>query len=238
MNVVPRNKSFSWSYSRLKNFETCPRRYEAVELKKTVEPERSIQLDRGDALHAAMYSRVTSGEKLPAQFLYMEKWGERFTRALHPLQIIQCELKLSTDKDGNSTGYFDKTTWLRGLIDYFRLLPGKHGEDYGHIVDYKTGKPPKIWDGTQLLINAYLIFMHFKNMKKVRVDYLWTEYDDTTHETFTREDTPAAFAAILPRVTAMEEAHATDVFPPKPCGLCFEYCPVSSCEHYGKRMGR
>jgi hypothetical protein len=237
-------KSFSWSYSKLKNFETCPRRYQEVDVNKSVEQTRSEALDRGDELHEAMKNRVQGTTPLPPHFIYMEKWAEKLTRVLHPFQIIQCELKLSADRQGKPTGYFDKTTWLRTKIDYLRIIPAdlqspdQGPSDFAHVVDYKTGRPPKFWDGTQLLINAHLIFQHYTELGKMRVDYLWTEYNDTNHETFTREETPKAFDALLPRVSALEEAHATGEFPPKPCGLCEEYCPVTTCEHYGKRMGR
>jgi hypothetical protein len=232
-------KNFSWSYSKLKNYETCPRRYQAVDVDKTVEQGRSAELDRGDDLHEAMQKRVQGTTPLPPQFIYMEHWAEKLTRVLHPFQIIQCELKLSTDKTGNPTGYFDKRTWYRAKIDYFRLMPtNKENADFGHVVDYKTGKPPRIWDGTQLMLNAWTIFQHYKSVQSCRVDYLWTEYNDTTHETYTREQMPQEMADLLPRVTALETAHKTGHFPPKPCGLCMEYCDVTSCEHWGKRPRR
>jgi hypothetical protein len=232
-------KPFAWSYSKLKNYETCPRRYQAVDVDKTVEQGRSEALDRGDELHEAMRSRVQGTTPLPPHLIYMERWAEKLTRVLHPFQIIQTELKLSTDRQGKPTGYFDKTTWVRTKIDYLRTMPTEvKGQDFGHVVDYKTGRPPKVWDGTQLLINAHLIFQHYKNLIKLRVDYLWTEYNDTSHETFLRAETPAAYEGLLPRVTALEQAHATGNFPPKPCGLCEDYCDVTSCEHHGKRMGR
>jgi PD-(D/E)XK nuclease superfamily len=232
-------KSFSWSYSKLKNFETCPLRYKAVDVDRSVEQTRSEALDDGDELHEAMKSRVVGSTPLPPHLIYMERWAEKLTRMLHPLQIIQCELKLSTDRQGKPTGYFDRTTWLRTKIDYLRFLPTEEkNQDFAHVVDYKTGRPPKVWDGTQLLINAYLIFQHYQSIAKMRVDYLWTKYNDTTHEMFARADTPKAFDALLPRVNALEEAHVTGNFPPKPCGLCEDYCPVATCQHHGKRMGR
>jgi PD-(D/E)XK nuclease superfamily len=232
-------KNFSWSYSKLKNFETCPRRHQAIDVDKTVEQGRTAELDRGDELHAAMQKRVQGTTPLPPQFIYMEPWAEKLTRVLHPFQIIQCELKLSTDRVGNPTGYFDKRTWYRGRIDYFRLMPtGQENQDYGHVVDYKTGRPPKFWDGTQLMLSAWTIFNHYKSVAKCRVDYLWTEYNDTTHETYTRDQIPEQMEELLPRVSALEAAHKSGVFPPKPCGLCMEYCDVTSCEHWGKRPKR
>jgi hypothetical protein len=241
LDTSTKPKAFAWSYSKLKNFETCPRRYQAVDLDKSHGQggPPSEELQRGDDLHDAMRDRVIGSTPLPPQFIYMNHWAEKLTRVLHPYQIIQCELKLSTDDKGNPTGYFDKTTWVRTKIDYLRTLPtGKEGVDVGHIVDYKTGKPPKVWDGTQLLINAYTVFASYKHIQTLRVDYLWTEYNDTTHETYRRDEVPKQMEAILPRVAALEIAHKTNTFEPKPCGLCKDYCPVSSCEYWGKGLRR
>lgn len=238
MNVVTRTKPFSWSYSKLKNFETCPLRYKEVDLAKP-DPDRaqdrSPELERGDEMHEAMRNRVGGSTPLPPHFIYMERWAEKLSRVLHPTSIIQCELKLATTKDGKPSGYGDRNTWLRGRIDYLNTIPEWR---QGLVVDYKTGKMPKVWDGTQLTINAYLIFQHYHYVNKVRVDYLWTEYNDTTHEKYTRDQMPELMAAITPRVAKLEEAHNTGVYEPKPCGLCRDYCPVSSCEYWGKGASR
>lgn len=222
----------------MKNYETCPRRYKAIDIDKSIEQPRSEALERGDELHNAMRNRVQGSTPLPPHLIYMEPWAEKLTRVLHPFQIIQCELKMSNDRYGNPTGYFDKRTWFRSKIDYFRLVPNETNDDYGHVVDYKTGRPPKIWDGTQLMLNAWQIFQSYKTVSKVRVDYLWTEYNDTSHEVYERADIADHMTELLPRVAAMETAHNTDNFPPKPGGLCFEYCDVMTCEFHGKRPKR
>jgi hypothetical protein len=239
MNAPTQIKSFSWSFSSLKNFETCPRRYKEIYVDKTVEQTRSADLDRGDELHAAMQKRVQGTTPLPAHLIYMESWAEKLTRVLHPFQIIQCELKLSMSREGRPTGYFDKSTWYRGRIDYFRLVPTNvEGADFGHIVDYKTGKPPRFPDNTQLMLSAWTIFQHYTTVQNVRVDYLWTEYNDTSHENYSRAEMPAQLEQVTPRVTALEMAHRNNDFPPKPCGLCYEYCDVIKCEFHGKRPKR
>ena len=244
MNVAPQQvkpRGFAWSYSKLQDYETCGRRYEAVDLKKSVQEEKSQELERGDALHRAMYSRVSSHTALPPEFIYMEKWAEKLTREINPFQIIQCEMKLAVDKEGNPTGFFERGVWLRGKIDYFRIIPvtgpdGRATHDIGHIVDYKTGKPKEDW--TQLMLSAYMIFCHYKRGQAVRTEFLWTEYNDTSHENFKRDEIMEAMARVTPRVRTMEAAHASNVFEAKPGGLCYEYCPVSSCEHHGKRVRR
>lgn len=237
LDTKTKEKPFAWSFSKLKNYETCPRRYEFVDvLKKEPEGEKSPELARGDELHDAMRKRVEGMTPLPPQFIYMEKWAAKLSRILHPLQIIRCEEKLALDRAGNPTGYFDRSTWLRAKLDYYRYMPDENGKHLGHIVDYKTGKPPAKWDGTQLLTNAYVFFAHIKTCVKVRVDYLWTEWNDTTHETYTRDQIPELMAQVTPRVMALEDAHRTNTFEPKPCGLCREYCPVTYCEYWGKGL--
>jgi hypothetical protein len=231
-------KAFSWSYSKLKNYETCPRRYKAIDVDKSIEQPRSDALDRGDDLHDAMKNRVQGSTPLPPHLIYMEQWAEKLTRVLHPFQIIQCELKLSMDRHGKPTGYFDKTTWFRTKIDYLRVMPRKKNNDYGHVVDYKTGKPPRFPDNTQLMLNAWSVFQHYNTVQEIRIDYLWTEYNDTSQEIYHREQMDEELEALTPRVTALEMAHRNNDFPPKPCGLCYEYCDVFTCEHHGKRPKR
>jgi len=233
--VTPR--SFSWSYSRLKNFETCPSRYYHVDLVRDVPQEQTEELDRGDALHKAMYSRVTSGTKLPAQFVYMERWANILTKELHPLQIIQCELKLAVDKSMRPTGFMDKTTWCRVKVDYFKLLPRREkGRFLGHMVDYKTGRPKE--DDTQLLVNAALLFAHYKDMDELRANYLWTEYNDTHSLTITRRGAEEAMEELLPRVTRLELAAINGAWEPTFNRLCKDYCPVRSCKYNGKAYTR
>jgi hypothetical protein len=239
MHVATTTKAFSWSYSKLKNYETCPRRHYEIDIAKNFEQPRSDALERGDDLHDAMKNRVQGTTPLPPHLIYMEHWAEKLTRVLHPLQIIQCELKMSNDRQGKPTGYFDKNTWFRSKIDYLRFMPNEGvNKDFAHVVDYKTGKPPKFWDGTQLMLNAWQVFQSYKTVATCRVDYLWTEYNDTTHETYKREDIPRHMAELTPRVSAMETAYKTNDFPPKPGGLCLEYCDVITCEFHGKRPTR
>ena len=232
--VVP-PRGFAWSYSKLKNYETCARRYEQIDLLKIYSEskggKKSPELQRGDDLHIAMHRRVQDNVPLPPEFSYMERWAEKFTRKMHPNQSIHCELKLAVDRQGHPVGYFDKNVWLRGLVDYVRILPIRD-KSIAHIVDYKTGRPKD--DYTQLLLNSWLIFCYYKDVMAVRTDFLWTEYNDTSHENFTRADMKQAILGITPRVNALETAQKTNEFPPNPCGLCKEYCPVVSCEFHGR----
>ena len=234
--IKPKPVSDAWSYSRLKNFEVCARRYAEIEVKKSVSEGKNPEMERGNDLHEAMCSRVMSDKPLPASFIYMEPWAKKFTNVLSPYQIIQCELKLAVTKEGTPCGFFANNVWLRGRIDYFRCMPSGKGYDIGHVVDYKTGKPKDDW--TQLMLSAHLIFQHYAAVQELRTDFLWTEYNDSSHENFKRSDMPQAMAGMTPRVNALTEAHRTGVFNPTPNGLCAQYCPVTTCEFHGKRRQR
>ena len=64
-------KAFAWSYSRLKNFESCPKRHYHVDVVKDVREEESEQLKWGNALHDAFAKRqahVTAPETVADVF--------------------------------------------------------------------------------------------------------------------------------------------------------------------------
>lgn len=222
--------TFAWSYSRLKNYEACPLKYKTVDIDK-LHVESTQELDRGEQLHAAMYERVAKGIKLPIVFGYMERWAKRLTTQMHPMEETYCELKLALTSNYRPTAFMGKDVWCRARIDYLKIIPGQ-----AHIVDYKTGKPRM--DDTQLAMAAAMIFCHYPEVDRIRTEYIWTEYSDTSHRNIHRNELEDIWDEILPRVTKLKEAHDNDNFQATPCGLCYKYCPVSTCEFWGKPFRR
>ncbi len=224
---------FAWSYSKLKNYETCPLRYSETDLKKSTNEPKSQELDRGEQLHEAMRKRINSDTPLPPNFIYMEPWAVKLAKVIHPFQIVLTELKLAVNAEGKPVGFFDKKVWLRGVVDYLRIVPTTTpGRDIGQIVDYKTGRPKDDW--TQLMLSAYLVFCHYSSLQEVRTQFLWTEYNDTSHEDFKRSDMAQAIAGIIPRIKKMEFSVSSGEYEPTPNGLCKEYCGVTQCQFHGK----
>src|SRR5207344_1051384 len=70
-------KSFSWSYSRLKAFEDCPRRYHETQVKKDWPEEPSQILVFGDAVHKAMAESLRTGTPLPTKFKQFQQWVDK-----------------------------------------------------------------------------------------------------------------------------------------------------------------
>ena len=121
-------------------------------------------------------------------------------------------MKLAVDKEGNPTGFFERGVWLRGKIDYFQDHPGDRPRWQGHprrctYRGLQDGQTKEDW--TQLMLSAYMIFCHYKKVMAVRTEFLWTEYNDTSHENPKRDEIMEAMARVTPRVRTMEAAALT-----------------------------
>jgi CRISPR/Cas system-associated exonuclease Cas4 (RecB family) len=226
--TVPTPKQpFSFTWSKIKNFETCPRRYYEIDVNKNFK-EESPQLDYGFEMHEAAAKRVSQNKPLPEKFKMLEKWIQKFTKdSDDPAVGIQTELKLSIDKQMNPCSWFDKKTYMRGVIDFLKIR-----KKVALAVDWKSGEPKD--DLIQLGLFAQLVFSHYNWIEAIRTMYVWTKTDDSTEETLYRKDMGDLWGEINPRVRALERAHQLDDFPPKKSGLCKQYCPVTTCEFNGQ----
>lgn len=216
-------KQFAWSYSRLKAFEVCPKKYfHTMVSKDFVEPEDE-NLRYGNKVHKALELRVAHGKKLPIDLSHLEPVADKFAKA-QGVKLV--EQKLAITKDYNPTGWFDPDVWFRAIIDLAIVNPPK-----AVIVDYKTGKMSP--DFTQLNLAAATFFLHDKDTEQARVMFYWTKNKKPTSSTLLREQLPQVWSDVLPRVKKLETAHGTTDFPARPSGICKRYCPVKACPHWG-----
>lgn len=216
-------KSFSWSYSKLKNFESCPKRHYHVDVAKDVKEEESEQLAYGNMLHKALAERIGKGIPLPSPFAAMEVWAEKVS---HPGGKILVEQKLAITKDFGPCDFFAKDAWFRGIGDVIKIIG-----PVALILDWKTGKI--VEDSQQLALMAACVFAHHPEVQQVRSEFIWLKEDATTRADFKREDMPKVWAALWPRIEALEAAATTLTYPARPGFLCRKYCPVSACPHHG-----
>jgi hypothetical protein len=216
-------KPFSWSYSKIKNFETCPKRYWHLDVQRDVKEEEGESLQWGNMVHKALAERVAKGTPLPKGMEPYEKWAERM---LHGGGEILVEQKLAINKDFGPCSWFGDEAWFRGIGDVIKIVG-----TVALVADYKTGKI--IEDGSQLALMAACVFAHHPEVQKIRSEFIWLKEDATTRADFARTDMPNVWRNIIPRVEALEHAHVRTEFPPKPGGLCRRYCPIKVCPHNG-----
>lgn len=226
LGVAPPPKEWAWSYSKLKNYETCPKRHYEIDLAKSYAEvqEPGGPLDWGNAVHKALALACTGAAPLPKDMSDFQTWVDRVRNGPGELLIEQ---KYAIRRDFAATKYFAKDVWYRGIGDVVRIW-----DDVGLVLDWKTGKV--LEDSVQLMLMASCLFAHFPKLKRVRSEFVWLKDECTTPEVFTRQEIADLWITLLPRVTTLENATKSQTFPPKPSGLCKKHCVVASCPFHGK----
>jgi PD-(D/E)XK nuclease superfamily len=219
-------KPFTWSYSALKNFQTCPRRYEAYSVTKSVREPESEAIRQGHALHKAFELRVRDGTKLPLGMGMYEPYLAQLADV--PDAEIHTEQRLGLTAAFEPAMFFGAGVWFRTVLDYTLVRPGGKAS----IVDYKTGKPNE--DLTQLALAAVTLFAHDPSIEQVHASALFVTHNAATRLVVERHQATDIWAEVLPQVSELEAAHISGHFPPRPGGLCRRYCGVKSCPFWGK----
>jgi|SRR6478736_3995381 len=222
-------KVWSWSYSKLKNYRTCPRRYHDIDVAKLyVEPGEAkpgSPLYEGNRLHKAFEDRIKDGTKLPADFAMHE---EAMVRLASLPGTTLVEQQLAIKEDLSPSDWFGRETWYRAKCDFLNI--SENGK-VALAIDYKTGKI--LEDSEQLALMAECIFSHYPNVLAVRTEFWWMRDDAATREDFRRRNRHETWQKLLPEVMTLKQAHDTMTFPPKQNGLCRNHCIVKGCPHYG-----
>lgn len=238
-NGIVRQKAWSWSYSKLKNYESCPRKHYEVDIAKTAAETQSSDpnspLEWGKRAHDALAAALTAAvNPLPSEFSAFQHWVQRVVNGPGELLVEQ---KYAINDQFEPRGWFDKDVWCRMIGDVVKIdepFTTKKGKTYrlALVLDWKTGKI--LDDHVQLMLMAQALFSHYPDLTHVRSEFVWLKDECTTPELFTREEVAREWVELMPRVLAMQVAHLTQNYPPKPSGLCQRYCPVKSCPYWGK----
>jgi hypothetical protein len=223
VTTISKPKPFTWSYSKLKNFETCPKRHLHCDILKDVKEPESEQLLWGNLVHSALAARVKDGKPLPRAMEKYEDWCDKMVSTPGELLVEQ---KLAINKDFGPTTYFSDDVWFRAVGDVIKL----NGR-VALVADWKTGKI--LEDGSQLALAAQCVFAHYEEVQAVRSEFIWLKEDATTSAIFKRCEMSRVWDGLWPRIRTLEHAAEINSYPPKPGGLCKRYCPVVQCPHNG-----
>lgn len=217
---------FAWSFSRLKNFETCPLRHQQIDLLKTFsEDESNDALQYGGAVHKSAAERL-GPDRVPLPKEHQRALGKWCDALESGPGELQTELRTALTEDLRPCGYFDADVWYRGVIDVLKLNP-----PVAFAGDWKTGKI--VEDSVQLAVTAAWVFAQYPEIEMVRSEYIWLKFNTTTKVHLTRNHMPELWATLAPRIQAMKHAAETATYPPKPSGLCKNWCPVETCKYHG-----
>lgn len=217
-------KAFSWSYSKLKNYRTCPKRYYLIDVEKKYQEDFSGEhLAWGKQVHKAFEDRIGKGIPFP---LGMENFEEVAARLARAPGRIMVEQQMAITQKLSPTGWFDKDVWFRSICDYLCV-----NGPVALAIDYKTGKI--LEDSEQLALMAECIFAHYPEVQAVRTEFWWLKDDAATRQDFKRSERQATWRKVLPDVLTLQKAHETMDFPARSSGLCRKHCIVTECPHHG-----
>ena len=219
----------AWSYSSIKTFDQCPKKYFHLKVVKDVKDEPGEAADYGTAVHEAAEHYVKHGIPIPNKFAYMKPIVESLAEIKGDKHT---ELKLGvrkTDTGYEPCGFFDKDVWWRGIVDLL-IVNGKTA----HMVDYKTGKNAKYADMKQLDLMAGAVFVHYPEITKVKSGLAFVVSNEFPKKTHTREHLDTYLTVFNNQLEQLEDSMRNGVWNAKTSPLC-GWCPVKSCEHWKPR---
>jgi len=216
----------AWSYSRMKGFETCPKQYYHVTVRKEYPFKETDATRYGTEFHKAAEDYMRDDTPIPPRFSFAQ--GMLDALKAKPGDK-HCELKMGLTADLKPCGFFDSDVWFRGIVDLL-IIDGEKA----WVVDYKTGKSAKYADTGQLQLMALAVFAHYPQVKRVKAGLVFVVADAFVPADYNVVDHDTLWAPWIKRYAALEAAHANDVWNPKPSGLCRAHCPVVDCPHNGQ----
>lgn len=208
-----------WTFSQLEKFETCPKQFYHVRVKKDVVEPPTDATKWGEQVHKALEHRVLDGTPLPEG---MTQWEGLANKIANLPGTKLCEQQMALDENFQPTDW--KNSWTRGIADVVVL----HG-DSAVVLDHKTGKRKLT---NQLALYAGYTFAHYSKVNTVTTGFVWLKDKKIDKEQYTKDDVARIWKTFLPKVRKLESAYERDAWPCRPSGLCKGWCPVKQCEFY------
>jgi hypothetical protein len=219
----------AWSYSSIKTFDQCPKKYFHLKVVKDVKDEGNEASIYGNDAHEAAEHYIKHGTPIPDKFKIMRPVVE--TLAKFPGEK-HTEMKLGVKRGLTGyepCGFFAKDVWYRGIVDLLIV-----GDGTAHMVDYKTGKNAKYADMKQLDLMAGAVFVHFPEVHKIKSGLAYVVSNEFPKKVHVRSELDKYMSVFDRQLEQLEDAMQAGVFNPKSGPLC-GWCPVVSCEHHKPR---
>jgi hypothetical protein len=216
----------AWSYSSIKTFDQCPKKYFHLKVAKDVKDEAGEAADYGTAVHEAAELFITQGTPIPEKFAFMRPIVEPLARKRGDKLA---EIKLGVTEELQPCGFFAKDVWYRGIADLLIVNGSK-----AWLVDYKTGKNAKYADIKQLDLLAGAIFIHYPEVETINSALLYVVSHEMPRKIHHRQHLLSYMNVFETQLDRLEAAMDNGVWNPNPSGLC-GWCPVETCEHWRPR---
>lgn len=213
-----------WSFSSLKTFQQCPRKYYHTKVARDiVEPDTQATL-YGKTAHTVAEEYIRDDIPVPPQFAYMQA-------TLDVLKAIPgdklCEVKLGLTKNLESCDFNAPNVWWHGIADLVVINPT---QTMAYSVDYKTSKSARYADVRQLDLVACGLFAKFPTLQKVKSALIFTVSKEFVRADHYAEMIPKYIQKPSEDVARIDAAKENGVWNPIQGPLC-KFCAVKDCEY-------
>lgn len=214
----------AWSYSRLESFETCPKKFWHISIRKDViDPPNEFTID-GTETHLAFAKYLKKGTALPIAKRHYTPLLAKI-KAAPGEHVIEQQLAITAEY--KQTGWFDKDVYLRVISDLTIMNAPRAA-----MFDWKTGKVKN--DFTQLRVAAATMFMIAPELETISMSFVWLKNKSVKSDKMTRDEMPDVWAALHPRLVQYQAAFDNQAFPARQ-GFHCRYCPVETCPYFEKK---
>mgnify|MGYP000285860893 CR=1 FL=1 len=216
---------FTWSFSSLKEYINCPKKYQEVRILKNYKFIDTPQTIYGKEVHEALELYVRDGKPLAKNYM-------RFKKMVDALIAIPGtkypEYKMALTKKMEQCDFDDENRWVRGIADLV-IVDG----DQAYIIDYKTGSN-KYPDPKQLRLMALMAFVCFPKVNSIKAGLLFCMKNSFVQESYTREDIHKSWKSFQTPLDRLTNSYTFNTWTPNPTPLC-GWCPVETCSHHRPR---
>lgn len=215
-----------WSYSAYKRFDNCPRQYHQLTVLKNYQQQDTEALRSGRLVHKIAEDYVRDGTPVPDTHKYLREWLDGLRE--QPGGKLT-EYEMAVRRDFTPCDFDAPDRWWRGIADL--VVIGGEDRERALLVDYKTGRNIRYADENQLHVLAAALFTHFPQLKYVYGALFFVNLGEAVTRSFTRPVANELWRSWEVRLKAIEAAHESGVWNPKPSPLC-RFCPVATCDHH------
>jgi len=216
------------SYSKVKSFETCPRKFYETQVLKLYPREETEATLYGTQVHEQAELFIKDGRPLDEAFKFMQPIVDELNAM--PGRKFP-ELEMAVKEDLSPCDFKDPAYWCRGIAD---LVIVDDENLTARVFDYKTGGN-KYPDTDQLMLMSLLVFKHFPHVRLVTSGLLFVLKNTVTKHRVRRDQEHELWWRWRERIARLDAAHYHGVWNPKQSGLCRQYCECVGCEFNGRR---
>ena len=218
-------KPIVWSFSSLKTFQQCPRKYYHAKVAPDAvrDPDTTATL-YGKAAHTVAEDYISKGTPVPPQFEYMQEVLD-ILKAIPGEKLV--EVKLGLTKDLKACDFHAPDVWWHGIAD---LVVINRAIGVAHSVDYKTSKNARYADKKQLDLVACGLFAKFPEIKRIKSALIFVVSKEFVKAEQLVEFKNTYMDKSAVDVARIEAAIKSGVWNPVSGPLC-KFCAVKDCEY-------